>query len=221
MVVVEPATNPTLAEEDFSWPHGISPPLYEVRKRRFRKRISKRAIEDVEREVERLLQADALAEDVRYVEVHHDNKDETEFMEAIDAIDVADVDMNGRQDESYFSDGDEGEMELGEDDLVAEIENSLEDVAAMEETQNNPETFDDDTDEEDESEIESEPAADGDGGLEDDSAKLIREEIADLESKIQEKTELLHSQINPIMKTRFEGIVRKLQAELDKKRSLL
>jgi TATA-binding protein-associated factor Taf7 len=48
------------------WPHGLSAPLKFVRKRRFRKRISKQAIEDVEREVERLLQADIEAEDVRY-----------------------------------------------------------------------------------------------------------------------------------------------------------
>jgi transcription initiation factor TFIID subunit 7 len=48
------------------YPDGITPPLKSVRIRRFRKRMSKKAIEDVEKEVERLLQADLDAEDVKF-----------------------------------------------------------------------------------------------------------------------------------------------------------
>lgn len=59
--------------DDFIWPHGISPPLHNVRKRRFRKRINKRTIESVEQEVERLLQDDAEADDVKYGEFTPDN----------------------------------------------------------------------------------------------------------------------------------------------------
>ena len=69
--------------EEFIWPHGITPPLHHVRKRRFRKRINKRVgsiikcalrelnvgrktIETVEQEVERLLEADNMASEVKY-----------------------------------------------------------------------------------------------------------------------------------------------------------
>jgi transcription initiation factor TFIID subunit 7 len=52
--------------DDFIWPHGITPPLHHTRKRRFRRRVNKRTIESVEQEVERLLEQDALAEDVKY-----------------------------------------------------------------------------------------------------------------------------------------------------------
>ncbi|CAG8591021.1 2295_t:CDS:2 [Paraglomus occultum] len=52
--------------EDFIWSDGLAPPLRNVRRRRFRKRLSNRAIEEVEREVERLLKADAQAERVQY-----------------------------------------------------------------------------------------------------------------------------------------------------------
>jgi transcription initiation factor TFIID subunit 7 len=52
--------------DDFIWPHGITPPLQYVRKRRFRRRVNRRTIESVEQEVERLLEQDALAEDVKY-----------------------------------------------------------------------------------------------------------------------------------------------------------
>jgi transcription initiation factor TFIID subunit 7 len=31
--------------DDFIWPHGITPPLHHVRKRRFRKRINRRVSE--------------------------------------------------------------------------------------------------------------------------------------------------------------------------------
>ena len=54
--------------DDFIWPHGITPPLHQVRKRRFRRRVNRRTIESVEQEVERLLEQDALADDVKYGE---------------------------------------------------------------------------------------------------------------------------------------------------------
>ena len=52
--------------DPFVYQHGLTPPLKHVRKRRFRKKLSKRAIEEVEQEVERLLEVDAQAEDVQY-----------------------------------------------------------------------------------------------------------------------------------------------------------
>lgn len=56
--------------DDFIWPHGISPPLHHVRKRRFRKRINKRTIESVEQEVERLLEEDSMADEVKFGSCH-------------------------------------------------------------------------------------------------------------------------------------------------------
>lgn len=52
--------------EDFVYPHGITPPLKHVRKRRFRRRINRRTIEQVETAVEKLLEADAKAEKVQF-----------------------------------------------------------------------------------------------------------------------------------------------------------
>lgn len=59
-------SNKTFNIDDFIWPHGISPPLHHVRKRRFRKRINKRTIESVEQEVERLLEEDSMADEVKF-----------------------------------------------------------------------------------------------------------------------------------------------------------
>lgn len=52
--------------DDFIYPHGITPPMHWARKRRFRKRAARRAIETVEKEVERLLKVDKKAEQVEY-----------------------------------------------------------------------------------------------------------------------------------------------------------
>lgn len=52
--------------DDFIYPHGITPPMQWARKRRFRKRAARRAIETTEKEVERLLKADKKAEQVEY-----------------------------------------------------------------------------------------------------------------------------------------------------------
>jgi transcription initiation factor TFIID subunit 7 len=48
-------------EKTWQYPHGLTPPMHWVRKRRFRKRVSKRTIEAVEEEVERLLALDGEA----------------------------------------------------------------------------------------------------------------------------------------------------------------
>lgn len=50
-----------LDSRTWQWPHGLTPPMYNVRKRRFRKRVSYRTIEETEDEVERLLALDEQA----------------------------------------------------------------------------------------------------------------------------------------------------------------
>lgn len=56
-------TASALNVDDYIWPHGITPPMRHVRKRRFRKRLSRRTIEVVEEQVEELLKKDEDADD--------------------------------------------------------------------------------------------------------------------------------------------------------------
>lgn len=51
---------------DYIYPHGITPPLRHVRKRRFKPRLNKQAIEIVERQVDRLIAQDNEADSVKY-----------------------------------------------------------------------------------------------------------------------------------------------------------
>lgn len=56
-----------LNEKTWAYAHGLTPPMHWVRKRRFRKRISTHAIQDIEESVRRLLEKDASASgDVQY-----------------------------------------------------------------------------------------------------------------------------------------------------------
>ncbi|KXN92217.1 Transcription initiation factor TFIID subunit 7 [Leucoagaricus sp. SymC.cos] len=109
--------------DEFIWPHGVTPPLHHVRKRRFRKRVNRRTIESVEEQVERLLDEDALASEVKYEVLDNVNPDlsDSEFIEREEPLDaptpaISDLgdaatpreDMGeGEEDEE----GDEDEME--------------------------------------------------------------------------------------------------------------
>ena len=54
------------SNDDYIYPHGITPPMTWVRKRRFRKRVHNRSIDTVEMEVETLLNDDKRADRVEY-----------------------------------------------------------------------------------------------------------------------------------------------------------
>ncbi|XP_062514258.1 transcription initiation factor TFIID subunit 7-like [Corticium candelabrum] len=63
----------------FQWNHGITPPLKNVRKRRFRKTAPKKYIDspEIEKEVRRLLREDLQAKDVKFeVVVEEDRQDD-------------------------------------------------------------------------------------------------------------------------------------------------
>lgn len=77
-------------QKTWQWPHGLTPPMQNVRKRRFRKRVSYRTIELADEEVERLLKQDQLANDsggsttaniVNYDALRNDDLEEEEEYE--------------------------------------------------------------------------------------------------------------------------------------------
>lgn len=58
----------TKVDKKFLWPHGITPPCKNIRKRRFRKTLKKKYVEapEIEKEVKRLLRVDNDAVNVKY-----------------------------------------------------------------------------------------------------------------------------------------------------------
>ncbi|KAF9585327.1 hypothetical protein BGW38_002892 [Lunasporangiospora selenospora] len=117
------STLPPLKMSDYSWPDGLTNPLRNVRKRRFRKRVSKVAVEGVENEIERLLKEDSLAE-----EVHYEIREHIEGIDLADSEDGATPAPGGPSDmEMDDNEGEEDEDEDEEDDLafMAEIERHI------------------------------------------------------------------------------------------------
>ncbi|KAJ7063466.1 TAFII55 protein conserved region-domain-containing protein [Mycena amicta] len=106
--------------EEFIWPHGLTPPLHHVRKRRFRKRVNKRTIESVEQAVERLLDEDSLATQVKYdvlENVNPDLSDSDLSTRPTPAIsDSGGMGEAADDDDSSASDGKEATQDDDEDD---------------------------------------------------------------------------------------------------------
>ncbi|GLB34826.1 putative transcription initiation factor tfiid 55 kda subunit [Lyophyllum shimeji] len=210
--------------DEFIWPHGITPPLHHVRKRRFRKRVNRRTIESVEQEVERLLDEDSLAAEVKYDILDNVNPDlsDSEFIEREEPLDAptpAISDTGEPQTPGYYM-GDEGEEaeEEGEEDEVAEgdIDEELAaelDLALGDEEEEGEE----EEEEEEESEEEDEDEDEDDEDVQ--ARKILNEEIRDLEAAVTKKEREIASSANPLIKKRFEDALKKLTADLEMKLS--
>ncbi|KAK9766450.1 hypothetical protein K7432_004472 [Basidiobolus ranarum] len=221
--------------DDFIWADGMSRPLKNCRRRRFRKRVSKRTIEVVEREVERLLQEDAQAEDVQY-EVHdlHDGGygDESEvgtpepftIHDNFGSSDAETEDIVSQEQD------DEDDSDL---DLAAEIDRGLEELeeeetaeVELEEVDINMERDDIEKDEESEDEDEDEDEDSGSDNEEQDrellqQKELLTDKVSELESSINKKRGELFSARNILIKRRHEGQIKIWQSELEQKRAQL
>ncbi|KAI6045714.1 TAFII55 protein conserved region-domain-containing protein [Pisolithus marmoratus] len=204
--------------DEFIWPHGITPPLHHVRKRRFRKRVNRRTIESVEEEVERLIAADSLATEVKYEVLENVNPDlsDSEFIERDEALDaltpgileseVGDAPTPGAD----VGDGDGDEVEAEGDfdaELAAELDLALGDEEGGDEEDDEDEDEDEESDEEDEDDEDIQ------------ERKLLNEEIRDLEAAVAKKQHEIASSANPLVKKRFEDALKKLSADLEMKQA--
>ena len=118
-----------------TYPHGLTPPMHWARKRRFRKRISNRTIEAVEREVERLLEAalDAISANYELIDQQELTRQNSVAAGGEDeewADEYGDEDAEGEDEEMYEGDGyDEAvegeEEEMDEDAFLTQLESTM------------------------------------------------------------------------------------------------
>ncbi|OJT06150.1 Transcription initiation factor TFIID subunit 7 [Trametes pubescens] len=216
--------------DEFIWPHGITPPLKHVRQRRFRKRVNRRTIETVEQEVERLLEEDALASEVKYDVLENVNPDlsDSELIEHENVLDPTTPGFAGSDGEGAPTPGGtlpEGDDDGGDDsrggmarDEEDEAEGDIDEELAAE---LDLALGDDEEDEEDEEDEDEESDEDDDEDEDDDDAvqarRLLNEEIHDLEAAVAKKRTEIASSANPLIKRRFDDALKKLQADLDMK----
>ncbi|KAM6500392.1 TAFII55 protein conserved region domain containing protein [Amanita muscaria] len=214
----EPVASRNFNIDEFIWPHGMTPPLHHVRKRRFRKRVNKRTIESVEQEVERLLYEDSLATEVKYDVLENVNPDlsDSEFIEKEEPLDAPTPAISDLGDAATpGGDGDENDEEEEaegdiDEELAAELDQALvdEDEAAG---------YGDDEDDDDDESEEDEDEDDDDELVQ--ARKLLNEEIRDLEAAVAKKNNEIASSANPLIKKRFEDALKKLAADLEMKKA--
>ena len=122
-----------LNDKTWAYAHGLTPPMHWVRKRRFRKRISTHAIQDIEESVRRLLERDASTiGDVRYEILDKETLRRREQMaeeqfeeEDNEGMYEEESDTNGFGEEVEQYQGDEEEEELDVDAFEAQFESFL------------------------------------------------------------------------------------------------
>ncbi|KAI3653046.1 hypothetical protein MP228_002471 [Amoeboaphelidium protococcarum] len=249
--------------EDYISNSGITPPLKHCRVRRFRKRVNRRTVESIEREVARLLKEDAQSLEVV-----------GSFIDAREVEERLMRDADNENDEQTQGDGETegagGTAEVNEDGeaVVDEDDDEDDQITVSEHPGTNKDgkteqTSDDDDEEEEEEEdyggdgkvangqlgdgakgdgAASDAQKDGDQmaeGEEVDDAldienepdpelrsllqqnKLLNEEMADLNQKLDQKTAQKQAAGNPIIIKRFDDIIIRLKDEVEKKKQSL
>ena len=183
--------------KDFITKDGLTYPMRNCKESRFRKRLSKKVIEVVESEVERLLQLDLESLDVKY-EIHHRNFDQ-------DSSEEEEINDNNDEDEDDF------DLEAIIDKTITEDQTEI-DKESDQETEEEDNNSDQDEIQVVEDENDTELVQ---------QIKIIKVEIQQLELKLQEKHNQWESCVNLIMKDRLKGICDKLEKELGFKKEVL
>ena len=207
------------SSEEFIVNSGITPPLKYCRLRRFRKRVNRRTLESIEREVTRLLNEDMHAEKVETMFVDPSELDDRLAAagddDNEDIINVDDYeDSEGTQTRQNSDDESSVDSEFAAE-LEDEIARALEEGTDEEEEEDEAEEggdFDivfeqEEEEEEEDNEIPREIR------ILLDQQKVLREEMRDLEDKIREKHVQKDKAMNTVIQKRFEDIIKKLDSE--------
>ena len=197
-------------EKKFVWNHGITLPLKNVRKRRFRKTAKKKYIEspDVEKEVKRLLSTDAEAVSTRWEIIAEDETKETENQ----GLDISSPGMSGHR---------QGHDSLEHDEL-REIFNDLSSSSEDEDETQHPDEEDIniiDTEEDLERQLQDKLNETDEQHQENEGTNQlvmgIQKQIDNMKGKLQETQDREKRQEDLIMKVENLALKNRFQAVLD------
>ena len=197
----------------FQYPHGLTPPLKNVKKKRFRKTAKKKYIEapEVEKEVKRLLRADISAVDVTYEVLQDEDKQEDSRSVASD-LDV------GTSMAASPSNLNEDSMQYGESELDAEESAILPDISSSEEEVDMADFVSENNLSKDS--LSRSFGATSSMMSEESSRQMdeLQQTLLDVQSKREEQELRIKNAANPFLKRRFQGMLANL---LQKERTLL
>ncbi len=235
---------PVMVTKDFRWPHGLTPPMHDCVHRRFRKRLSKKEIQDKEAELERLLSEDKKAQRVRF-EIIDENYREGDQEEEYDEEEEDDEDAIGEPDDSAYFGGQTGVTPAAEGDAAefddVEVDEELEaEIAELFKVANGA-PADDPVPQADETPAtartptppaESPASAEASDEDEDDEeemdneqqaaadhARAVREDIRDLEKQVENLTQQRNAAHNAILRKRLSANIDKFNSELRLKKA--
>ncbi|XP_041457430.1 transcription initiation factor TFIID subunit 7-like [Lytechinus variegatus] len=216
---------PEKVDKKFIWKHGVTPPLKNVRKRRFRKTAKKKYIEapDVEEEVKRLLRMDSTAIKIKWEVLAEEDIKDDKNDDSMGSPPHGDIihDMFGGD----VSDTDD-EMEDDEEDMDVNIEDLEDGIGVsprvlMEGEDSRTAFSDAGMAGDDEEDNDGEDDEDSDGGQEENelAKRLVELEGELLEQESRKKTleESVASLDNPMLKQRFQSQLDELLADMKKK----
>lgn len=194
-------------EKKFIWNHGITLPLKNVRKRRFRKTAKKKYIEspDVEKEVKRLLSTDAEAVSVRWEVIAEDESKENENLTGLDGSPGM-KQGHGSSSLSFLKTGSLERDELREifNDISSSSDGEEEEGERQEEDLNIMETED-----------EQRGRQNGQDGGTNQIVLELQKQVENLQKKLRETQERRKRQEELIMKVENVALKTRLQAVLD------
>ena len=219
----------------YQYPHGLTPPMHYVRKRRFRKRVSHRTIEAVEEEVERLMRVDESVRvdggstEYEMLDLDQYRNPSSQIESDVDLYDAS-ADADGIFDDDETAMAQLMEQELGQEldnQHTPSIDNPTPEAGLLTATTNgtnsvaaaSPSAGDESGEEDDD-----DSDAQADEVDEDDLAKRQEiaqqhEEIADLEKEILVAKGQLEKQSNMLLRQRLAAKVTSLQSDLDLKKA--
>ena len=231
-----------IAYKAYQYRHGLTPPLYNVRNRRFRRKMGPTEFEYAEKVVAALLEQDDNAEEVTY-----DLVDEYEILRRPASVtDMKAVIEPPKEHIPSFAlddeDKEDDELDLdqafeSEDEEKSELPSNIQTPSTstvateqkLEETGDDVEQYNSDEEEEedeDDEEDEDEDEEDNNGekcAVDEDIQhnELLKDELIELESILSQTREKLDKATNPLLKSRFIDSIKKIEKEVDLKRKQL
>lgn len=199
--------SPKKEAKKFVWNHGITGPLKNVRKRRFRKTAKKKLVEspEIEKEVKRLLRTDLSASNVTFEVLQDEEKPDESVVSDTDLLNTSmPSPLSGMQEQDGGSD-DEDRNEL---------------LAILQEASSD-EHDDDDTQEDDGDEVnvdvEMEEGTTNEFGENENQSKALldsaREKLNGIRAARTEQEKLVREASNLFLKLRFEKDLEEIRSE--------
>ncbi|KAJ2974929.1 hypothetical protein NUW58_g8500 [Xylaria curta] len=229
-----------VTKNELRWPHGITPPMHDAPNRRFRKTLSEKQWERTQRLVNKLLEDDAAADDVKVDEIV-ENEGDADYEDDEDE----DEDAEGeREPDDYFGDQTEQDIDMDveaeppeEEDLLREFAELGDDTPATQLEAPTPMTMgantpmplqeeqvseeeEEDADISDEDEDDDDEADDDEGGH-DRERKQQLSELHELQKQLQEAEKKLETTTMPILKKRISSSIESIKKEISVKKAAL